>query len=91
MKSYKAYYIFLLLLFWVFEINAQPRENYIKVVVAPDHPDWLYKTGEEVTFRISILKDGNPIRGIEIDYEIRPEMMQNIKEGTIQLNRILCL
>ena len=87
MKNFRTYYIFFLILLWVFEITAQPRDKYIKVVVAPDHPDWLYKTGEKVNFRVSVLKDGNPIKGIDIDYEIKPEKMNNLKEGTIQLNK----
>jgi cephalosporin-C deacetylase-like acetyl esterase len=70
----------------VAEINAQPREKFVKVVVAPDHTDWLYQTGEKVSFRVTVLKDGIPIKGIDIDYEIRPEMMDNVKSGTIQLS-----
>jgi cephalosporin-C deacetylase-like acetyl esterase len=86
MKNIRTYILFFLILPWAYSLNAQPDEKYIKVVAAPDHPDWLYKTGEEVFFRVSVLKDGNPIHGINIDYEIRQEKMHNLKEGTIQLD-----
>ena len=87
MKRFRECLILLLAVLWVSEINAQPREKFIKVVVAPDHSDWIYQSGEKVTFRISVLKDGIPIQGIDINYEIRPEMMKNIKSGAIQLNK----
>ena len=34
---------------------AQPVEQIVKVVVAPDHSDWVYKTGENVKFSIAVL------------------------------------
>jgi cephalosporin-C deacetylase-like acetyl esterase len=86
MTIFQKYLLSLLMIFFAIEIHAQPREEFIKVIVAPDHSDWLYQTGEEVTFRVSVFKDGNPLRGIDIDYEVRPELMDNIKSGTIQLD-----
>jgi cephalosporin-C deacetylase-like acetyl esterase len=87
MKTFPKYFILLILVSWGFDLSAQPREKYINVVVAPDHIDWVYHTGEKVTFRISVLKDGNPLKDIEVSYEIRPEMMDNIKTGIIKLNK----
>ena len=31
---------------------AQPVEQIVKIVVAPDHSDWVYRTGEHVKFSI---------------------------------------
>ncbi len=58
---------------------AQPIEQRIKVVVAPDHSDWTYKTNEKVKFTISVLKDGNPLKGARIKYEYGMEKMDPIK------------
>ena len=60
----KAKYLFyaILLLAVSTRLSAQPVEQFVKVVVAPDHSDWLYKTGEPVKFSITVLKDGNPLK-----------------------------
>ena len=42
--------------------NAQPAEQFIKVVVAPDHSDWTYKTGENVKFTITVFQNGNILK-----------------------------
>ncbi|HTL09802.1 MAG TPA: acetylxylan esterase [Chitinophagaceae bacterium] len=55
---------------------AQPPEQLVKIVVAPDHPDWLYKTGEKVKFMVTVLQAGNPIAGVKIRYELGPEKMK---------------
>ena len=57
----------------------------MKVIVAPDHADWTYKTGEPVKFSIMVLKDGNPVKGATIKYEIGPEKMDAVKKDSLQL------
>jgi len=64
---------------------AQPREQLVKVVVAPDHPDWQYKLGEKVKFTISVLQYGNPLKNVKLRYEIMPEKMEPVKTGTLTL------
>ena len=41
---------------------GQPAERFYKVIVAPDHFDWTYKTGENVKFTISVLQNGNLVK-----------------------------
>ncbi len=86
MKNLSRYF-----LFWSFILigtfaYSQPREQFIKVIVAPDHADWTYKIGEKVNFKITVLKDGNPLDNSLIEYEIKPEKMKAIKTGEIILN-----
>jgi cephalosporin-C deacetylase-like acetyl esterase len=59
----------------------------VKINVATDHEDWIYKVGEQVKFNVSVLKYGNPLTDIEIRYEVRPEKMDPIKEETITLKQ----
>src|SRR5688500_3837689 len=59
-------------------LQAQPAEQFVKVIVAPDHEDWTYKTGEKVKFTISVLHNGNPVKNAKIRYEIGPEKMQPV-------------
>lgn len=66
-------------------ISAQPATQFVKVIVAPDHTDWTYKTGEPVTFKVTVLKDGNPLKNIQIKYEVGPEKMEPQKKDSIVL------
>jgi len=66
---------------------GQPRQEIVQINIAPDHDDWTYEVGEEARFNVSILRYGNPLRDIEIRYEIRPEKMEPIRDGVLQLKR----
>lgn len=81
-----------LLLCWTVSF-AQPTEKLVKIVVAPDHADWLYKPGESAKFRISVLKNSEPVQNVKIRYEFGPEMMTPTKmdsalakEGQFMIN-----
>jgi cephalosporin-C deacetylase len=65
---------------------AQPVEQRIKVVVAPDHSDWTYKLSEKVKFTITVLQDGNPVRNVKVRYEIGPEKMEPTKKDSSVLS-----
>lgn len=67
------------------EIYAQPQEQRIKIIVAPNHSNWLYKLREKVTFAVSVLQDGNPLKGVSIRYETGPEMMEPVQTETVVL------
>ncbi len=64
---------------------AQPRVESVKVIVAPNHANWQYKTGENVTFNIQVLQAGNPLENVKLKYEIRPEKMEIIKSDELVL------
>jgi cephalosporin-C deacetylase len=67
------------------KVHGQIPERMIKVVVAPDHSDWVYKTGEPVKFSISVLQDGNPIKNAVVRYSIGPEKMDPMKKDSLAL------
>lgn len=56
-------------------ISAQPARTLITVVVAPDHADWTYKTGEKAMFSVAVLKDGIALKSYPVDVQIGPEKM----------------
>ena len=60
---------------------AQPTTQMIKVIVAPDHEDWTYKIGEKVTFSVTVLKWGNPLKNTKITYLIGPERFETKKDS----------
>jgi cephalosporin-C deacetylase len=66
---------------------SQSNTGLIKVIIAPDHNDWVYKTGEKATFSIQVLKYGNLLENVTVDYEAGPEMMPDVKkEGVVLKN-----
>jgi cephalosporin-C deacetylase-like acetyl esterase len=69
---------------------AQPREQFVKVIVAPNHSDWKYKVGEEVKFDVSVLQAGNPVKDVNFKYEIKPEKMEirKTEEMTLETGKI---
>ena len=84
-KCIQSLLIFSAVIFHYF-IIAQPIEQRIKVVVAPDHTDWMYKANEKVKFTISVLQDGNPLKGAKIKYEVGPEKMEAVKKDSAILS-----
>jgi cephalosporin-C deacetylase len=89
MKSAKLFLKFQLVIFLFFcsivESTAQPANQLINVLVAPQHTDWKYKVNEEIKFSVSVLKAGNPIKDITVKYEIGMEQMPPLKTGTLIL------
>ncbi len=87
-------YIFYFLAVFLFSLNllAQPAEKLVKIAIAPDHADWIYKTGENVRFKVTVTKNSELLQNVKIRYEVGPEMMTPViresavlKEGTITI------
>src|SRR5919202_5188065 len=75
--------LFSLLFLSFLKLYAQPVEQFIKVVVAPDHTNWEYKLGEPVKFTISVLQNGNLLKNTPVRYELGPERMQPTKKDSL--------
>ncbi len=85
-KIILSFFLFLTSVCFAF---AQPPSTYVRVVVAPDRSDWMYKPYESVLFKITVLKDGNPIKNVKIKYAVGPEKMDPYKkDSTISANGI---
>lgn len=86
MRGLKFLFSFSFSIFLALSIVAQPAEQPVKILVAPDHSDWQYKTGEPVKFTISILKNANLLKNAVIKYEVGPEKMDAVKKDSLQVN-----
>lgn len=64
---------------------AQPVEQIVKIIIAPDHSDWLYRTGENVKFNVTVLQYGNPLKNVRIKYDVGPERMAAVKSDSLVL------
>lgn len=62
-----------------------PYRSDLLWVTEPDHPDWIYRTGEKVKIKISLFKYGIPQDGITVKYETGSELMPSDKTGSIVL------
>lgn len=87
MKKLFALSSFVNLLVLCVAVHAQPAERFVKVIVAPDHENWTYKTGEKVKFSVSVLQNGNPVKNVKIWYSIAPEKMEPLKNDSAVLTK----
>lgn len=62
-----------------------PYRSDLLWVTEPDHPDWIYRTGEKAKIKISLFKYGIPQDGITVSYETGSELMPSDKTGSITL------
>ena len=53
--------------------EAQIVGNDITVSVTPDHPDWTYKTGEDILFNVCVAKSGVPLPNAKVTLQSGPE------------------
>jgi len=88
--------VVLLLLCCALTVVAQIRGNEIRVLVSPDRTDWTYRLNEKCAFTVRVLKAGNPLPGVQVDYELGPEMYPNeikkgvaLKDGTLKLQGVM--
>jgi cephalosporin-C deacetylase-like acetyl esterase len=81
----RVFFLFLIKITTLSTLTAQPVERFIKVIVAPDRADWTYKTGELARFTISVMQNGNFLKGARIRYEIGPEKLDPIQKQTTTL------
>jgi len=63
------------------------QTDVIKIRVNTDHPDWVYKMGEKVTFSVSAVKGDKILKDVKFNYTIGLERMVPVKEGTLVLNK----
>ena len=64
-------------------LQAQIRGNSVVVTVEPDHTDWQYKVGENVNYTVEVRKEGTLVKNVGIDYQMGPEMYQDIKKSVV--------
>ncbi len=67
-------------------IPAQAQtERQVKIMVTPNHDDWMYKAGDEATFEVTVFKSYVPLKNAKIYYEIGLERMTPTKKDSLLL------
>ncbi len=72
--------LFTLLMLVAAVAQAQIIGKNITVTVTPDHKDWVYKTGETITYTVNVRKSGTLLDDVAIHYEMGPEMYLDVKK-----------
>jgi cephalosporin-C deacetylase len=57
------------------------------VIISPDHKDWTYKLNEEARFSVQVLRYGNLVENIVVDYETGPEALPDVKKEGVVLKK----
>ena len=81
-KNLKAFFLLSFALS-TFLLSAQPIERLVKIIVSPDHANWVYKPGEKANFQVAVMKNSELLQNIKIKYEFGPEMMTPIKRDSV--------
>lgn len=76
-------------------VHAQYRNvgDYVRILLTPDHADWTYTTGEQVSIRMSVLQHNVPVSNVMVTYkwgaEQRPAILTDSvkigKDGTVTI------
>lgn len=75
----------LMILFSGYKNFAQPPGQIVKIVIAPDHNNWTYRSGEKVKFSGTVMQYGHPVKNVKIHYEVGPEKMDPVKKDSLNL------
>lgn len=88
--------LFFIALLCMLSATSQIRGNEIRVVVSPDHTNWVYGLNEKSTFTVQVWKAQNLLPGVIIDYELGPEMYPTevkkgivLKDGSLKLQGVM--
>src|SRR5262245_18660680 len=63
--------------------QAPAAKSAYKLEVVADRPEAIYKTGEEATFRVRLLKNDQPAAGIELSYSLSVDGFKTLKEAKL--------
>lgn len=82
----KLFSVFFLLCCCLMNTGAEnyPYRSDVLWVTAPDHADWLYKTGEKAVIDIQFYKYGIP-RDALVEYTVADDMMKEDAKGQVKL------
>lgn len=65
--------------------RAQVADTSIKLTVALDHADWLYRVGDTARYRVSLLRAGKPIPNARVRVVLAQERLKPVRTDTIDL------
>lgn len=75
------------MLFRSFALLAEnyPYRSDVLWMTEPDHPDWIYHTGEQAEIEVRLYLYGMPQDGVKVDYELADDLMPADSHGSVTL------
>lgn len=64
-------------------LAAQKTDTTVRLQVTLDRPSWLYATGDTARFNVSLTRNGKPMPGARMIYELGHERMPPLRKDTI--------
>jgi cephalosporin-C deacetylase-like acetyl esterase len=81
-------FCFLFILFPFHFLKAQRSfDPMVKVIIGPNHMNWVYKRGEKAQFHVMVMLFGNALENVPVSYEIGPERMNPVKKDSLILKK----
>lgn len=64
---------------------SAPKRAYLESLVTTDHPDRIYRTGENATVTVQAFKGGLPVDSVWIRYSVGDEMMPPERKDSVMI------
>ena len=90
MKKSRILLLFSLVLLCYHTESAAQRSNikdYVRIEITPDHDDWTYRTNEQASFTIRVIRGNVALKNIPLTYEIGPEKMPPVQTGKSRMEK----
>ena len=90
MKKSRILLLFSLILLCYHTESAAQRSNikdYVRIEITPDHDDWTYRTNEQASFTIRVIRGNVALKNIPLTYEIGPEKMPPVQTGKSRMEK----
>lgn len=89
LTKYFSRFVLLFLFLQVSGISANAQSpapiKMVDVILRPDHDDWNYKTNEDATVEITVLKYGVPVQNAQVSLEAGPQLLPTDKREKLTL------
>jgi cephalosporin-C deacetylase-like acetyl esterase len=66
-------------------VQAQPAQKSVQVIISPDHADWKYKVKETASFHVKVYRDNIRMKNVTVDYETGPEFFPTEQKQDVVL------
>lgn len=90
MKKNSIFFLFFLTFLCHHPESLAQRSNikdYVRIEITPDHDDWTYRTNEQASFTIRVVRGNVALKNVPLTYEIGPEKMPPVQTGKNQMEK----
>lgn len=68
------------------------QRNLVEIEILPNHPDWTYEVGENVSFSLCVVREDVQLTDVVVAYTISPEKCDPVITDTVVMtDEVVCL